>query len=108
MLTISRTKTESIEESFHWWFNNLEYAMVRTFPLPAGTDPQMVPDISTISPFASFWLLFVRIRVESTPERMQEAHAQLESARQALVGIIEFKIFDRRVFDSRIMEPRQV
>lgn len=107
LLTISSIKTESIEESFHWWFNNLEYALVRTFPLPAGTDPQLVPNLSTIESFAPFWLLFVRIQVESAPERMQEAHAQLESARQALVGIFEFKIFDRRAFDTRIMEPRQ-
>lgn len=107
MLTISRTKTESIEESFHWWFNNLEYALIRTFTLPAGTNPQLVPDLGTIPATFPFWLLYVRIQVESAPERMQEAHAQLENARQALIGIFEFKIFDRRTHDTRIMEPRQ-
>lgn len=108
MLSISSAKTESIEESFHWFFNNLEYVLIRTFQLPAGANPQMVPDLSTITPLVPFWLLYVRIQVESAPERMQEAHAQLETARQALIGIFDFKVFDRRVHDTRIMEPRQV
>ena len=102
------TKNESIEETFHWFHNNLEYALIRTFEMPAGTNFQMVPNLSTILPFASTWILYVRIQVESVPERMQEAHVKLEGARQDLLGVFDFKVFDRRVHDTRIMEPRQI
>ncbi|KAM7186952.1 hypothetical protein V8F20_011181 [Naviculisporaceae sp. PSN 640] len=102
------TKSDFIEESYHWWHNGLEYALVQTLPLPPGTDANVVPNMAGITPMLPFSLLFVRIRVESSPERMQQAHAQLEAARRALVGVFEFKVFDRRCHDTRNIEPRQV
>lgn len=81
---------------------------MQNLPLPAGTDLKVVPNMAGVTPMLPFSLLFVRIQVESSPDRMQQAHVQLEKARKALVGVFDFKIFDRRCHDTRNIEPRQV
>ncbi|KAM7220846.1 hypothetical protein V8F06_003740 [Rhypophila decipiens] len=103
------TKNEYVEESYHWWHNGLEYALVQTLPVPAGTDlDNYIPNLAGVTNWPPFAILFVRIQVESTPDGMQQAHARLENARKALIGVFDFKIIDRRTHDTRIMEPRQV
>ena len=99
-----------VDESYHWWLNDIEYALTRTFIISLNPDPaasQQVLNLALIEPAASFWLLFVRSRVESTPERMQQSQAQLAQVREQLMGVFDFKVFDRRCHDSRLQEQRR-
>ncbi|KAK0704644.1 mediator complex, subunit Med18 [Lasiosphaeris hirsuta] len=100
-------KAESVEESYQWWLNNAEYSLTRTFPLAPGTQ-QEVPNMAGLEPLAPFWVLYVRIQVDSNPERMQQGHAQLSRVRDRLLRVFDFKVFDRRAHDTRNMEPRQL
>ncbi|KAK3314840.1 mediator complex, subunit Med18 [Apodospora peruviana] len=108
-------KTESIEETYHWFDDKgLEYVLTRVFraPAPRGNNNTAIekPALSVAAlgdPVAPFWTLFVSVRVESTPERMQQGHQLLETTRQFLTGVFDFRNFDRRAHDTRNMEPRQ-
>ncbi|KAK3340016.1 mediator complex, subunit Med18 [Lasiosphaeria hispida] len=100
-------KAESIEESYQWWLNNAEYALTRTYPLAPGSQ-QEVPNLTGLEPLAPSWVLYVRVQVDSNPERMQQGHAQLSRVRDRLLRVFDFKVFDRRAHDTRIMEPRQL
>ncbi|KAL2260273.1 hypothetical protein VTK26DRAFT_5759 [Humicola hyalothermophila] len=96
-----------VDESYHWWLNDVEYTLTRTFiaaldSSDQAASQQQVPNIAGLEPPADFWLLYVRSRVESTPERMQQAHAQLVRIREQLMGVFDFKVFDRRCHDSRV------
>ena len=47
------------------------------------------------------WILWVRVYVDNTPDRIQQGYQKLEKLRDMLEGIYEFKVFDRRVHDTR-------
>ncbi|KAK3684188.1 mediator complex, subunit Med18 [Podospora appendiculata] len=103
------TKAESVEETYSWWLNNVEYALTRLSIVPPSdppAPPQQVPSVAALHPLAPYWILYVRVQVQSTPERMQHGYGLLTQALKNLSGIFEFKVFDRRVHDTRNMEPR--
>ncbi|KAK0723257.1 mediator complex, subunit Med18 [Lasiosphaeria miniovina] len=100
-------KSEMVEESYHWWLNDLEYALTRILPVPPGSPlPQQVSDLNDLQPLSSFWMLYVRTWVESNPERMQLAYVRLNQVKNDFTGLFEFKTMDRRAHDTRNMEPR--
>ena len=104
---MSRNKSDLVEESYHWWFNDVEYSMVRTYLISLDPNPQtagQVPSLAGLEPIGDFWLLYVRTRVEATPDRMQQAQSQLQQIRDQLLGVFDFKVWDRRAHDTRIME----
>ncbi|KAK3321234.1 Med18 protein-domain-containing protein [Cercophora scortea] len=93
------TKAESVEESYNWWLNNVEYALTRISIVPPSdppAPPQQVPNVAALQPLAPYWILYVRVQVESTPERMQHGYGLLKQALKDLSGIFDFKVFDRR------------
>ncbi|KAK3386879.1 mediator complex, subunit Med18 [Podospora didyma] len=98
------TKDETIELSYQWWLNGVEYALVSIFRVPVDPEaPNKIPALPDLKPFAPIWMLYVRVQIESNHERMQQAYVQLQQAQKDLVGLFEFKVFDRRVHDTRIM-----
>jgi mediator of RNA polymerase II transcription subunit 18, fungi type len=108
-------KSESIEESYTYFRDNIEYSLVQYRPLPAlpGADGQPLPlqsmppwdEIDPVDP-ACKWILFVRSHVleDNSPEKMQKAHEELMAIRDELLGVFEFKIFDRRAHDTRLTQ----
>ncbi|CAK7234833.1 hypothetical protein SEUCBS140593_009080 [Sporothrix eucalyptigena] len=120
-------KSELIEESFLFYNNGNEYALVRYHRLPSaapaapGTLPTPLTslpswdDITGNSPSSSIpsvdpsrqWLFFVRRHVvgDTSPEKMKKALDELEAARVQLTGIFAFKPVDRRAHDTRIERP---
>jgi mediator of RNA polymerase II transcription subunit 18 len=106
-----RVKSNLIEESYHWWLNNLEYILTRTF-MVAGPDPaasQPIPNLASMEPLVPFWILYVRARVETTapatmPEQIRNAQTRLVHVRGQLMGVFDFKVFDRRCHDTRIQD----
>lgn len=95
------------DESYHWWLNDIEYALTRTFVISLGPEPattQQIPDLASAEPVSDFWILYVRTTVDSTPDRLQKAQAQLARVREQLLGVFDFKVFDRRFHDTRIQE----
>ncbi|KAK4122512.1 hypothetical protein N657DRAFT_575335 [Parathielavia appendiculata] len=107
-----RATSNIIEESYSWWLNGVEYSLTRMFQLALDADPSaQVPDLASLKPFAPFWILIVRAKIDSLPTasmptRMKQAQAHLAQARDRLLGIFEFKVFDRRCHDTRIQETR--
>ncbi|KAK0612799.1 mediator complex, subunit Med18 [Bombardia bombarda] len=100
---------EYIEESYHWWQNDVEFALTRYYLLPQtpstgpGNDPAAAPKLSLdiMEPLGDWWFLYARVQVDSKPESLQEGHVKLRHVRHDLRGIFEFKVFDRRVHDTR-------
>ena len=98
-------------ESYHWWLNNIEYVLTKAHALPAtasqeqppAPSSQEVPDADWLTALAPFWVLDVRAQVESKPEPIQSGQEQLAQVQQRLLGVFEFKSFDRRAFDTREM-----
>lgn len=94
-----RTRSESIEESYSWWLNGVEYALTKIYGVPQQPGAEL-------QPLVPFWMLYVRVQTESTPESMARSHTQLTRVRERLLRVFDFKVFDRRVHDTRIMETR--
>ncbi|GAB1313647.1 Mediator of RNA polymerase II transcription subunit 18 [Madurella fahalii] len=104
-----KLKSELVDESYHWWLNDVEFALTRTYVLslnPDQTPSQQVPNLASIQPVSDFWILYVRTRVDSTPERTQQGQMHLVRVREQLDELFDFKVFDRRFFDTRIQGPR--
>ncbi|KAK4101795.1 hypothetical protein N658DRAFT_424939 [Parathielavia hyrcaniae] len=106
-----RPTSNIIEESYSWWLDGVEYTLNRMFQ-PASLDPApSVPHLASLEPFAPFWVLLVRAKVDSLPAatmpaRMKQGQAHLVQARDRLLGVFDFRAFDRRCHDTRIQEAR--
>ncbi|KAK3303958.1 uncharacterized protein B0T15DRAFT_225003 [Chaetomium strumarium] len=104
--------SDLVEESYHWWLNDVEYVLIRTFVFalgPDGVPSQEIPNLASAEPVAGFWLLYVRTRAESPspatlPEQIRKCQAQLEQVRGKLAGVFHFRAYDRRCHDTRIQE----
>lgn len=109
-----RIKSHLLEESYQWWFNGIEYDLLRTFKLPTTPDaaaPPEIPNPSLLQPVSSLWILHVRAVVDSAPpdtmpERMKQGQGRLVQVRETFKGVFDFKVFDRRCHDTRIQVPR--
>ncbi|KAK4455420.1 hypothetical protein QBC34DRAFT_389864 [Podospora aff. communis PSN243] len=95
-------RNTSIQESYKWWSNSLEYHLAKVLLIPQG----QAPNLATLQPLAPFWTLYVRSEFDYSPERLQESYAALAGVREILQGVIEFKVFDRRAMDTRVMGQR--
>ncbi|KAK4233112.1 hypothetical protein C8A03DRAFT_19742 [Achaetomium macrosporum] len=107
-----RLKSDLVEESYHWWLNDVEYILTRTFVVALGPNPvisQETPNLASAEPVAPFWILYVRTRAESPspatmPEHIRKCQAQLVQVQGKFMGVFDFKVFDRRCHDTRIQE----
>ena len=103
-----------IEESYQWWFNGIEYELLRSFTLAPSLDsaaPPQIPNPSSLKPVSPLWILHVRAVVDSAPsdtmpERMKQGLSRLVQVRETFKGVFDFKVFDRRCHDTRIQVPR--
>lgn len=93
------------EESYHWWQRDYftEFTLIRTWIAEDSLPSDKVMNLSAREPYAPYWMLNVRTLVESSPERMQQAQTQLEKVRDQFKDVLDFKIFDRRAMDTRIL-----
>ncbi|KAK0741926.1 mediator complex, subunit Med18 [Apiosordaria backusii] len=92
------------EESYHWWQTDFtEFALIRTWIADDSLPADKIMNLSSTQPYAPFWMLYVRTLVESSPERMQQAQTQLEKVKDQFRGVLDFKVFDRRAMDTRIL-----
>lgn len=124
---VIRFKSELIEESFAFFTNNTEYALVRYHRLPAISipisgrpDSTSVPipvlptweevlyptSIPNVDPSGQ-WFLFVRRHVleDTSPEKMAKAVEELEGVRTQLASVFVFRSIDRRAHDTRLERP---
>ncbi|KAK1761505.1 hypothetical protein QBC47DRAFT_30572 [Echria macrotheca] len=99
------TKSQSIEESYSWSLKNVEYTLTKFYYITTA-DPQHILDQTSWQPLAPMWILFVRLHSDHSPERMRQVQAQLKEVRERFFGIFDFRVFDRRAQDTRIMQPR--
>ena len=88
--------------------------LTRTYQVPPASDimatTSTFPALSTLEPLAPMWTLHVRSVVPDSPssslDRMQQGVAQLMDVSQKLLGVFDFMVFDRRVYDTRILGNR--
>jgi mediator of RNA polymerase II transcription subunit 18 len=104
-------KSELIEESFSYYRDNIEYSLMRLHGLPnakaAMAPAQSLPPWADLQPVSDEWILYIKaIVVDATPETMQHAVDALMSIRVDLTGVFDFKVFDRRVHDTRTASPQ--
>ncbi|KAH8892479.1 hypothetical protein GQ53DRAFT_822695 [Thozetella sp. PMI_491] len=108
-------KSHAIEETYKWYRDGLEFTLSRVYGLnpdllsPPDQDGPALPPLSQLDPILPSWTLIVRtIAPDSTPAQVQQAVAQLHEIHAKLMGVFEFKLFDRRVHDTRnVAMPQQ-
>ncbi|KAL1866427.1 hypothetical protein VTK73DRAFT_4732 [Phialemonium thermophilum] len=105
-------KSECIQESYLWHRNGIEFSLERRYQLPedASGEPKapraVLPPVSELVPLDTSWVLHMRAFVpDRSPERTHEAVETMMALRYHLRRIFDFKQFDRRVFDTRVMGP---
>ena len=68
---------------------------------------QKFPPLAELQAIAPIWTLYVRaVAPESTPAQVGQCIEQLNDIHAKLLGVFDFKLFDRRVYDSRF-NPQQ-
>ncbi len=120
----SRFKSSLIEESHLWWLNGIEYEMVRMYMVEPAPDPgapqqvpnaklgapQQIPNPSSLEPVGLIWILYVRAKVDipasNMLDRMKQGQTHLVQIRERLLGVFDFKVFDRRCRETRIQQAR--
>lgn len=106
-------KTEFIHETYSFIRGNEEFTLSRYYYLPGPLG--QTPPAATLPPFqdlkvvdpARKWTLNVKMNVmdDNQPEKMKKAHEALMKVKIELDQIFDFKIIDRRIFDTRIAPP---
>ncbi|EHA54152.1 hypothetical protein MGG_08928 [Pyricularia oryzae 70-15] len=102
-------KSEAIEESVSYYIDSVEITLVRYYKLPDSTQPLTSlptwPSLQLVDPSGT-WMLFLRTTVqeENAYDKIKEAQEELYRVRDQLGGVFEFKVYDRRVHDTRIIQ----
>jgi mediator of RNA polymerase II transcription subunit 18, fungi type len=107
-------KNEAIEESYQFFRDQVEFCLFRHYALPTANPTQpstSLPPWNTLSPGDPMkrWLLVVKAHVvqDNKPDEVIKAQDQLMAVRNELEGVFDFKVFDRKVHDTRVaMEVR--
>jgi len=78
---------------------------------PSTGLPLQVPNPSSLEPVGLIWVLYVRAKIDSLPptnmpDRMTQGQTHLVQIRERLLGVFDFKVFDRRCHDTRIQQAR--
>ncbi|KAI1076364.1 mediator complex, subunit Med18 [Whalleya microplaca] len=106
-----RYKNETIQESYAFVRENVEFVFSRYYRLPdsPGRPVAALPAWTDLRPLdpAQKWVLNVKLNVpdDSQPEKVKKAHEELLAVKAELEKVFEFKVIDRRVFDTRIPPP---
>ncbi|KAI0013161.1 mediator complex, subunit Med18 [Xylariaceae sp. FL0662B] len=106
-----RYKNETIQESYSFVRENVEFVFSRYYHLPAspGRPATALPPWKDLRPLdpARKWVLNVKLNVpdDSQPEKVKKANEELLAVKAELEKLFDFKVIDRRVFDTRIAPP---
>lgn len=123
-LTHLRFKTETIEEVYRFFREEVEFCLVRHYflkpldhyvPLEmrgqqASASPSL-PAWESLTPIdmQKRWFLLVKANVlqDNKPDEIRKAQDQLLAIRNELEGVFEFKTIDRKVHDTRVAQQQQ-
>ncbi|KAI5925962.1 mediator complex, subunit Med18 [Camillea tinctor] len=103
-----------IQQNYSFARDNVEFVFTRFYhlPEPQGRPVPTLPAWEDLRPAdpAQKWVLTVRLNVydDSQPEKIQKANEELLVVQTELEKLFEFKVIDRRVFDTRITPPKSV
>ncbi|KAF4452435.1 hypothetical protein F53441_4715 [Fusarium austroafricanum] len=117
-------KTETIEEVYRFYRDEIEFCLVRHYflqPLenytPMETKQQQSVPLDTLPPWESLtpvdqqkrWFLQVKAHVvqDNKPDEIRKAQEQLMAIRRELEGVFDFRGIDRKVHDTRVMQQAQ-
>ncbi|PTB63144.1 hypothetical protein BBK36DRAFT_1127356 [Trichoderma citrinoviride] len=120
-------KTETVEETYRFFRDDVEFCLTRHYfvgPLenyvPLSSKPAApTAPMPTLPAWDSLtrvdaqnrWILQVKAHVvqDNKPDEIKKAQDQLLKFRADLEGVFDFKVFDRRVHDTRVaMQPQGV
>lgn len=102
-------KSEAIEESVSYYIDSVEITLVRHYRLPESTQPlKALPSWSSLQLVdpSGTWILHLRTSVQedNAYDKIKDAQDELLRIRDQLGGVFEFKTYDRRVHDTRIIQ----
>ncbi|ROT40433.1 hypothetical protein SODALDRAFT_321781 [Sodiomyces alkalinus F11] len=103
-------KCEAIEETYQFFRDDVEFCLFRHYLLPPSGDGKPLAVLgdweTTFSPTdpGKRWLFMVKVHVlqDNQPDEVRKAHEKLTNIRRELEGVFEFKVFDRRIHDTRV------
>ncbi|KAI0809562.1 mediator complex, subunit Med18 [Xylaria sp. FL0064] len=102
---------ELIQESYSFNRGDLEIVLSRYYHLPESPNRPIAhlpawADLRPVDP-AQKWVLNVKLNVaeDGQPEKLAKANEQLMRNKAEFDKLFDFKIVDRRVFDTRIAPP---
>ncbi|KXH42769.1 hypothetical protein CNYM01_03792 [Colletotrichum nymphaeae SA-01] len=108
-LTICRFKSEAIEETYQFFREDVEFCLSRHYILQMNGDNGPLTQTATwdtMSPAdpGQRWMFLIKVHVhqDNKPDEILKAHEQLANIRRELEGVFEFKMFDRRIHDTRV------
>ncbi|KAI0205599.1 mediator complex, subunit Med18 [Astrocystis sublimbata] len=102
---------ELIHESYSFHQGNLEIALSRYYHLPESPNRpiQHLPAWNDLRPVdtAQKWVLNIKLNVaeDGQPEKLAKANEELMRNKGEFDKLFDFKVIDRRVFDTRIAPP---
>ncbi|KAI1820117.1 mediator complex, subunit Med18 [Xylaria intraflava] len=105
---------ELIQESYSFNRGDLEIVLSRYYYLPEsrGRPLQLLPAWTDLRPvdLAQKWVLNVKLNVteDSQPEKLAKANEELMRNKAKFDKLFDFKVIDRRAFDSRVPAPSVV
>ncbi|ORY64501.1 mediator complex, subunit Med18 [Pseudomassariella vexata] len=107
-------KTEMIQETYTYVRETIEFSLNRYYYLPSSSLEQSAPS-PTLPPWSDLrpldpsrkWTLHVKLNVieDTQPEKMRKAAEELMNVKGELDQLFDFKVLDRRIFDTRIVAP---
>ncbi|KAF5021772.1 hypothetical protein F66182_6147 [Fusarium sp. NRRL 66182] len=117
-------KTETIEEVYRFYRDEIEFCLVRHYflqpldsYLPMETKQQQSLPLDTLPPWESLtpvdqqkrWFLHVKAHVvqDNKPDEIRKAQDQLLAIRRELEGVFDFRGIDRKVHDTRVVQQAQ-
>lgn len=106
-------KNEMIQESYSFIRENIEFVFSRYYHIPEPPSPgqpvKSLPAFDNLRPVdpAQKWVLNIKLNVleDNQPDKVRKASEELLRVRIELEKLFDFKILDRRIFDTRIAPP---
>ncbi|KAI1454726.1 mediator complex, subunit Med18 [Annulohypoxylon moriforme] len=104
-------KNEMIQESHSFVRENIEFVFSRYYHLPdsPGRPVTTLPAFADLRPVdpAQKWVLNVKLNVldDNQPDKVKKASEELLDVKAELEKLFDFKVLDRRIFDTRITPP---
>ncbi|KAK2021267.1 hypothetical protein LX32DRAFT_699513 [Colletotrichum zoysiae] len=102
-------KSEAVEETHQFFREDVEFCLSRHYILQMNGDNGPLTQTApweTMSPAdpGRRWMFLIKVHVhqDNKPDEILKAHEQLANIRRELEGVFDFKLFDRRIHDTRV------